>query len=512
MINEKNATYFYVGNVANGIADEAAFEGMAAGSIAVVRALDNLNEESAISGTTPVRIVQKKADGRYVFSPVFNYGQIQYKVKQDYVGNTQQVSFWGYDGTSNTTGLGTIVSGSTYVLHVVLNHSRNTYNNAPEIKTVPYKALSTSQADLAKGLQESFIRQFSTLREPNPVIRCERVVDVTSVAAITDNATIYSLIKGSKTVRAYEKAAAADTTLTASQVDVTLGNVINVPSSDGRTFSFTATADAHVVYIGTTGYYVADAGDAAANSNAIAVAINAGTQATAVAVGAGVTTITYRPNFSAMPPIVLKSADNFTTTTQVAVTISSGNSTPVQYKIAATATNSATFELDVPWQGETGYVYEGTTSATNIGVTTTNGYWGLKFTGIEQPFSAVQGDELTNYLVAFDLYSEDFGSIVEYKATKPKMGTGTWQEMSYREHYSQFLDKDNIVSTRPRTIFRNEVVEGYGYDVVQVNVRASSITSQTTGLTFNSDFTILIATQQTPTDLANDGLATIFAV
>ena len=92
------------------------------------------------------------------------------------------------------------------------------------------------------------------------------------------------------------------------------------------------------------------------------------------------------------------------------------------------------------------------------------------------------------------------------------MGTGTWQEMSYREHYSQFLDKDNIVSTRPRTIFRNEVVEGYGYDVVQINVRASSITSQTTGLTFNSDFTILIATQQTPTDLANDGLATIFAV
>ena len=407
MINEKNATYFYVGNVANGIADEAAFEGMAAGSIAVVRALDNLNEESAISGTTPVRIVQKKADGRYVFSPVFNYDQIRYKVKQDYVGNTQQVSFWGYDGTSNTTGLGTIVSGSTYVLHVVLNHSRNTYNNAPEIKTVPYKALSTSQADLAKGLQESFIRQFSTLREPNPVIKCERVYSGAQLNAL--GTATAALTNGSNAVVFSEDMTSL----------VTAGTILRFGTSGA----------------GTAPCYI----------------------------------------------------------------VTSHNSGSAAARI---------YYLDVPYQGTT----TATLAAASVESAATGGVWGLKFTGIEQPFSAVQGDELTNYLVAFDLYSEDFGSIVEYKATKPKMGTGTWQEMSYREYYSQFLDKDNIVSTRPRTIFRNEVVEGYGYDVVQINVRASSITSQTTGLTFNSDFTILIATQQTPTDLANDGLTTIFAV
>ena len=224
MINEKNATYVFVGNVANGIADEAAYTGMAAGSIAVVRALDNLNEESAISGTTNVRVVQKNADGTYRFSPIFNYSQILYKESENFAENTQQVSYFGYDGTNNTTGFPTIVSGDTYTLHVVLGHSRNTYNNAPEIKTVPYRATSTSQADMALGLQQAFIRQFSTLREPNPVIRCERVADVASVAAF-GTATTYLFTKGSTTVGTYTIGALG--ALTASTASVTKGQIIH---------------------------------------------------------------------------------------------------------------------------------------------------------------------------------------------------------------------------------------------------------------------------------------------
>jgi len=407
MINEKNATYVFVGNVANGIADEAAFEGMAAGSIAVVRALDNLNEESAISGTTPVRIVQKKADGRYVFSPIFNAGQIKYKVKQDYVANTQQVSLFGYDGVFNTTGLGTIVSGNTYVLHFVLNHSRNTYNNAPEIKTVPYKALSTSQSDLAKGLQESFIRQFSTLREPNPVIKCERVYSGAQADAL--GTATAALVNGSNAVTFSEDLTAL----------VVAGTIVRFGTSGA------GTAPCYIV----TGH----------NS------------------GAGAARVYY---------------------------------------------------LDVPYQGATTAAF----AAASIESAAAGGVWGLKFTGIAQPFSAVQGDELTNYLVMFDIYSEDFGSVVEYKSTKPKMGTGTWQEVSYREHYSQFMDRDTIVCTRPRTIFRQETVEGAGYDLIQLEIRASEISSQTTGLTFNSNFTVTIAMQQTPTDLSYDVLDTVFAV
>ena len=395
MINEKNATYFYVGNVANGIADEAAFEGMAAGSIAVVRALDNLNEESAISGTTPVRIVQKKADGRYVFSPVFNYGQIQYKVKQDYVGNTQQVSFWGYDGTSNITGLGTIVSGSTYVLHVVLNHSRNTYNNAPEIKTVPYKALSTSQADLAKGLQESFIRQFSTLREPNPVIKCERVYSGAQLDAL--GTATAALTNGSNAVVFSEDMTSL----------VTAGTILRFGTSGA----------------GTAPCYIVTSHNS----------------------GSGAARVYY---------------------------------------------------LDVPYQGAT----TAALAANTVESAATGGYWGLKFTGVAQSFDPIV-DSLTNNKVYFDITSEDFGSVVEYKATKMSPGSGTYPQVAYQEIYSQFLDKDPIVSVRPRTKYRQEANPNYTYTLYTFTVNTSDIHWNATGINNKSYVNITIAVKS---DLATD--------
>ena len=395
MINEKNATYFYVGNVANGIADEAAFEGMAAGSIAVVRALDNLNEESAISGTTPVRIVQKKADGRYVFSPVFNYGQIQYKVKQDYVGNTQQVSFWGYDGTSNTTGLGTIVSGSTYVLHVVLNHSRNTYNNAPEIKTVPYKALSTSQADLAKGLQESFIRQFSTLREPNPVIKCERAYSGAQLNAL--GTATAALTNGSNAVVFSEDMTSL----------VTAGTILRFGTSGA----------------GTAPCYIVTSHNS----------------------GSGAARVYY---------------------------------------------------LDVPYQGAT----TAALAANTVESAATGGYWGLKFTGVAQSFDPIV-DSLTNNKVYFDITSEDFSSVVEYKATKMSPGSGTYPQVAYQEIYSQFLDKSPIVSVRPRTKYRQEATSGYTYTLYTFTVNTSDIHWNATGINNKSYVNITIAVKS---DLATD--------
>lgn len=514
MINEKNATYFFVGNVANGIADEATYTGMAKGSIAVVRALDNKNEETALAGTptVPVRIVQKKTDGSYVFSPIFTYGDILAKESENFAANTQQVSYFGYDGTSNTTGFGTIVAGDTYTLSIILNHSRNTYNNAPEIKTVPFRAITTSQADMAKGLQESFIRQFSTLREPNPVIRCERVADVASVAA-HDTATIALLTKGSTSVALYTKTVAADATLTASATTIAAGTIVNVPSSGGRTFTFNALDTDHVIYIGETSYVVPDAGTAADgsdNQDTIVAAINAGTQATATASSTATVTITYLPDTYALPPMVISDADG--TPATVAVTIASGDTAPVQYKVSASTTAAATYELDVAFQGETGYVYVGTTSATNIGETTlTTGYWGLKFSGLTQPFDAIN-DSMVNQLVMFDIASADFGSVAEYKATKPKYGTGTWQSMAYQEFYSQFLNRDGIRSTRPLTKYTLEVDENTGYDIITLTVKASAIQFETIGQTVNSHFRLVIATQAIPTDLDGDALKTVFAV
>jgi hypothetical protein len=210
--------------------------------------------------------------------------------------------------------LGTITLGESYIVGLWLNHTKGAYDQKGEVKHISAYATDTTQATIAKQLMESHIKNFSPLREKYPSILCDRVALTTSVAAITDNATIYKLTKGLKTVYTYTKAAAGDATLAASQVDVTLGNNVNIPTYNGRSFSFTASAlgtgaGRHVIYIGTTTYSVADAGTDAQNATAIAAAINAGTQASASANSATVT-ITYHENTVALPPMVLSSADD----------------------------------------------------------------------------------------------------------------------------------------------------------------------------------------------------------
>lgn len=509
MIAEKNLTYTYVGNVANGIADEASYLDMAKGSIAVVRMTDNKNEESALS-TTNCRIIQRKANGEFVFSPVFNSSLITSKSKLANSDDVNQVSFFGWNGVTNTsTGFGTITAGDTYSLSITLNNSRNTYNNTPELKVLPYIAITNTQVAMAKGYTETFLRMFSTIREPNPIIKCERVSDTTSIAALTGSATIYKVQKGSKTVYVYTKAAAGDATLTASTASVTLGDVVCFPSTNPTAYSFSASAlgsgaGRHIIYIGTTSYNVADAGSASQNGDSIVTAINAGVQATA-SNNSGTVTVTYNVGVEA-PLLVLSSADD-STFAQIATTVVTGNSTPVKYVVGATATTAASFDLDVKWQGESGYYYEGTNTGYNIGIATISGNWGLKLSGIPQPFDPLY-DTTTHRLVNFDITSGDFGTVVEYKASSPKVGNGTYQSVGYLEVYSQFKDKSPTVMARPRTKYRQETEEFGRYDIINF-VFKTQVDWNITGVSNVSYVTINIATKK---GLAYDGLDTVFAV
>lgn len=513
MINEKNCTYLYVGNVTNGYADNADvdIDSMPAGSVVLVK-IDQTtvkSEEGAISSspTTLYQLINKLSDGTIVRSPQFNYANVVSKGKLAYTMPTEQVSFIGYDG-STINGLGTITLGESYIIGLWLNHTKGAYDHKGEVKHISAYATDTTQATVAKLLMESHLKNFSPLREQNPSILCDRVALTTSVAAIADNATIYKLTKGLKTVYTYTKAAAGDATLTASQVDVTLNNVVSIPSYNGRSFSFTASAlgtgaGRHVIYIGTTTYSVADAGTDAQNATAIAAAINAGTQATAAAADA-VVTITYRENTVALPPMVLSSADD-STFANVAITIASGNAVAVKYKIGATATNSATFELDEPWQGETGYVYEGTTEATNIGIATlTSDTWGLKFTGVKQPFNP-QVDE--NVKIDFDVLTDSFGAYgTEYKAVKPTKGNGSYEEVAQLEAYAQGNETWYRNSDYPSTPYRREATAGTAYDILTVSFR-NAVTFAASGVTVSSPWTAIIATKS---GLSYDTLDTAF--
>ena len=395
MINERNASYIYIQNVACGISDDAAFDTTAAGSVVIAKGTGLVESGSALAATDVYRVIQKKADGTYVFSPYFNSSTVSNAKKVAYAAATEQVSYWGYDGTYNTTGLGTITTGNTYTLHFVLNHTRNIYNNAPQIKTVPYKAMSTSESALAAGLHAQFLRTFSLDREPAQTIKCERVYSGAQLNAL--GTATAALTNGSNAVVFSEDMTSL----------VTAGTILRFGTSGA------GTAPCYIV-----------------------TSHNSGTAAARV------------------------------------------------------------YYLDVPYQGTT----TAALAAASVESAATGGYWGLKFTGVAQSFDPIV-DSLTNNKVYFDITSEDFGTVVEYKATKMSPGSGTYPQVAYQEIYSQFLDKSPIVSVRPRTKYRQEATSGYTYTLYTFTVNTSDIHWNATGINNKSYVNITIAVKS---DLSTD--------
>jgi len=179
---------------------------------------------------------------------------------------------------------------------------------------------------------------------------------------------------------------------------------------------------------------------------------------------------------------------------------------PVKYKYAATTNAAATFELDEPWQGPTGYVIDGTTEATNCGTATlTSDTWGLKFTGVEQPFIALT-DNTT--IVEFDVLSEELTATTEYKAVKATKGSGSWREVAFLEGYAQGNDRFYYANDmiQGRTF---DAVAGKAYDIITLVVHTQPYVSTTTGNAPINKCTLVLALD---TSISYDTLNTAFGL
>ena len=149
---EEAVTYQFIGNVTNGAADSAAITTIAAGSAALAKVDDDTVEETDSSASTAFyQVVQKLADGTYIRSPKFKPASATI-TGTSYTAATEQISYYGYNGTAGD--LGTITSGNTYTLSVLLKQTAPTANNTPMIKTVPWKATAGTQYNVANGLAD----------------------------------------------------------------------------------------------------------------------------------------------------------------------------------------------------------------------------------------------------------------------------------------------------------------------------------------------------------------------
>ena len=482
MINETNCTYVYVGNVANGFADDAVVnvDSMLPGSVVIVKTGENKATTGAIAGSTSYQIVNKLSNGEILRSPEFKLENLRTSGKAAYGAPKEQVSFIGYDGTT-ISGLGTITQGNSYIVGLWLNHTKGIMTQQGEVKHISAYATDATQVTVAKNLMLSHIKNFSPIREKYPSILCDRIQDSTTLTTLTASTAI-KLTHGSKVVSFNTVALAASTGSVAKDA------VISIPSYNGKEFKFTATTTTtdYTISIGEYSITANNSGTAATAAGYIVSAINNNpvvNKLVTASVSNADVTIVYKEGFYALPPVVAQS------TTAIAVSIENGDKVPVAYTVSKAASTAATFELDIPWQGPTGYVVSGTTSGTTVGTVTAT-KWGLKFTGVPQPFNP-QVDYPVQ--VNFDIATDSFGDNgKEYKAVVPNFGQGTYVKVAELEAYAQGNDNWYRTSAYPATEYRREALKGNGYNVITATF-SNAYTSAATGVTVTSPWTAVIA-------------------
>ena len=487
MIYEDSATFLSVANVPRNGA--ATLDALPVGAVAIQLDDGTFNAPGNPLGTEVVRIVQKLPGGQIAATPYFNFLTSNVTLT-NYTESVEQITRLGATAAGVVTGLAAPAVGDTVILNVTLLHSQGIYNNTPLVKTIPYRAEAATALDMVRGLTRSFIGSFR--REPDQTIRCERLSDGV-VAAQTDTATLAYLQHGSTTISYMVGTFAAG--VVADEGTQVAGDVLALPTANGRSFTVTAEDDNHVVIIGETVLLVADAGNAALNGPAIADAINAsalGDRVTATAVAA-VVTITYGPDFFALPPIVI---DDDGAQTNLEVETVTGDDVRAKYIMPVAITDAATGELDIPWQGPTGYVAfrdAGADHANHAGQTAAGGVgqWGLMFSGLKQPFNPVTGryKKTRFYVASSDILEQPVD------AQGASLGSGTWEQVSELEVYAKFNEDGGLGVTEkyPPTKYRGQVPQGGQYNIITINAVDNRMRPVTSGVQYGSRWNIVLA-------------------
>jgi hypothetical protein len=433
MNSQKNVLRLFIGKSVAQTADTTlidSYSDLTDGAIAIVDLNNKVHTD--ISDLAVCRFVTRQGTQLF-YSPFIRLSNITATATRSYSAGTEQVSFYGHNGTSGSI---TAANSTNYIMRLMLIDNMKMTRNQNVFKFGQYTSdASATQTEIADGLYDNLLQNFD--KEVDQ-LRFERTAAGASLAAFTGSATIYKFTKNSTTVNTYTKAAAGNATLTASTASVTAEDLIQTPSTTSRSYTFSAvalgsTAGSHVLYLGDTSYYLADAGTDAQNATAIVAAINAGTQATASASTAAVTII-LRDGVSA--PLTVLSSDDNITFANVAVTNS--DTCPIVYKAAATTSAAATFELDYAWQGPTCYFYEGTTVGKQAGVITATGNYGIKVSA--EPRTNFTAGTWKYFKQRFKL-SVVYGSTptVESSITYSKVaaeGNGGWRQIAELEYFA----------------------------------------------------------------------------
>jgi hypothetical protein len=417
-------------------------------------------------------VVQGQGANKPLIKHSIKPGNITGAYLKNYSAATEQVSYIGYTGSTGALPTGGV--DTTYYGAVVLQGEFLTFGAREMKKTFDFKCTTSDSAvDVATGLHTSIFN--GVKRMADPYYRVER----TSNGTLTDfsgTATMVKVTKGSKTVEAYVKAAATTTAVTASTFSTSVGDVWSFPSLNGKTFTFTAAAlgtpaGAHAIYIGSETYYVADTNDSTANGAAIATAINASSTIATASAATGTVTITYKSSFVGLPPVAAYNTTDGGAYTFLTVTVASGDSTSVKYVAETAASSAATFQLDVPWQGETGYIVGGSTAASMTGTMSSITAWGIKLTGLPRTYEDIT---FRFYKIRFAVELFNMGSTTSTLSVAANEGSGMSEAIQWLESFTvgnegayYVIQPDQPLARRKNSL--SYLGSGQGWNLITIN-------------------------------------------
>jgi len=424
---------------------------------------------------------------------------------KNHVAPKEQVSYLGNVGSGSLQLPAALASGASKSFYGSIDViDFNVSGNRIIKKEFNYFATdSDTSTTIAAGLCKNMINNVAKMGEP--FYKAERVAATASVADFTGTATHLKFTKGSNVV------AFVDSTGAASTGTIAVGDVLNVPTTSATSISFTCIATVNnTLTIGDTIYTETTGSTATTNAAALAALINAGTQAVA-SVSSATITVTLKDYVGDTLFSACTSAP-----AALAITYVTGDSTPVKYIAATAASAAATFTMDLPWQGNTGYAVGGTTAASMTGVATLTSapasLWGIKVTGKPKQYipQVMRGFEK----VRFTISPGDNFSTVTCPVTNSIAaveGKGTSFQIQELERFSQMNQGNRYTSYNPPTQYiSNAIAYGLNFNTFSISFKSNAKHGVVNDSQFPQEL-VIVAVEGTNTQFSDstDGIWTL---
>lgn len=188
---EDSKTELYVCSVTNGDALTGALPNNAGG---FYKTSDNTLEEGALEAGVEYEFRFRNSKGVLNKTKPFTVEQISNPVYMAASARVEQVSYFGYNGTSGSIDA---ANSTYYSLRLTLDHTFGMLNNSPLMLTIPYKSdASATQSEVAAGLAIAGTAVLD--RQPYKSIKIERI-NAGAQANALGTATA-SLVNGGNTV------------------------------------------------------------------------------------------------------------------------------------------------------------------------------------------------------------------------------------------------------------------------------------------------------------------------